>query len=308
MEKRFKIVVYAPETHAQAIREAMSRAGAGVIGAYTDCTFTAKGVGRFRPRAGANPTIGSLNTLEEVVEDRIETVCDGDKLEGVLQAIRDLHPYDEPAIDVYPLAPSSIASPVRPGSPSMSFEIADVRPLSDGYLKVLAVTVRGDNGRTFTREIADNGRAVAVLPYDPERRTALLVRLPRAGPLYAGGPDQLLEAPAGMIDGEDEETAARREAFEEVGARLGALERLATTWPSPGVSAERTTLFLAAYGARDRVAPGGGIEQEDEHITVVELPLAALWAEADSGRIADLKTFALVMALRLRRPSLFEPR
>ena len=188
----------------------------------------------------------------------------------------------------------------------MSFEIADIRSLYDGYLKVSAVTVRADDGRTFVREVTDNGHAVAVLPYDPERRTALLVRLPRAGPLYCGGPDQLLEAPAGMRDGDGEEEAARREAFEEVGAKLGDLERIATTWPSPGISAERTTLFLAAYTLRDRIGVGGGIEAEDEHITVVELPLAALWAQADAGRIADLKTLTLVMALRLRHPFLFE--
>jgi nudix-type nucleoside diphosphatase (YffH/AdpP family) len=187
----------------------------------------------------------------------------------------------------------------------MSFKIAKTELLSDGYVKLVAVTMQGDNGASFMREVADNGRAVAVLPYDPGRRTALLVRLPRAGPLYAGGPDQLLEAPAGMIDGEDEEAAVRREALEEVGARLGELERVAATWPSPGVSAERTTLFLAAYAAADRVAKGGGVEEENEHITVVELPLAALWADADAGRITDLKTLALVMALRLRRPELF---
>src|ERR1700744_5215889 len=100
----------------------------------------------------------------------------------------------------------------------MGFEIAEVRPLHEGYLKVSAVTVRAENGRTFVREVTDNGHAVAVLPYDPERRTALLVRLPRAGPLYCGGPDQLLEAPAGMRDGDGEEDAARREALEETGA------------------------------------------------------------------------------------------
>src|SRR5271170_5884350 len=118
----------------------------------------------------------------------------------------------------------------------MAFEIEKIETLRDGYLKVVGVTLRGGRGGGFTREIADNGRAVAVLPYDPERRTALLVRLPRAGPLYAGGPDQLLEAPAGMIDDEYEEDAARREAMEETGVRLGALDKIATTWPSPGVS------------------------------------------------------------------------
>jgi len=103
MEKRYKVVVYVPESHADALREAMGRAGAGVIGSYTHCTFTIKGTGRFKPEEGANPTIGEVGKLEEVAEDRIETVCAGDKLQDVLKAIRDAHPYEEPATDVYPI-------------------------------------------------------------------------------------------------------------------------------------------------------------------------------------------------------------
>ena len=103
MEKRYKIVVYVPESHANQLREAMGDAGAGKIGNYSHCTFTIKGTGRFRPEEGANPTIGSVGKLEEVAEERIETVCAGDKLDGVLKAIREVHPYEEPATDVYPI-------------------------------------------------------------------------------------------------------------------------------------------------------------------------------------------------------------
>ncbi len=103
MEKKYKLVVYVPETHSEKLREAMGNAGAGVIGNYTHCTFTSKGTGRFKPGEAANPTIGEIGKLEEVEEERIETVCEGDKLDAVLQAIRDVHPYEEPATDVYPL-------------------------------------------------------------------------------------------------------------------------------------------------------------------------------------------------------------
>jgi hypothetical protein len=103
MEKRFKIVVYTPEGDAQGVRDAMTRAGAGVIGDYTDCTFTCKGVGRFRPGPGARPAIGASGALEEVAEDRIEIVCGGDRLQAVIAGIRAVHPYEEPAIDVYAL-------------------------------------------------------------------------------------------------------------------------------------------------------------------------------------------------------------
>jgi hypothetical protein len=103
MEKKYKIVVYVPEANAEQLREAMGNAGAGKIGNYTHCTFTLKGTGRFKPEEGANPTIGKVGKLEEVSEHRIETVCSGDALESVLKAIRDNHPYEEPATDVYPI-------------------------------------------------------------------------------------------------------------------------------------------------------------------------------------------------------------
>lgn len=103
MEKRYKIVVYVPEDHADALREAMAVAGAGVIGNYTHCTFTIKGIGRFKPGEGAHPIVGEVGKLEEAAEDRIETVCAGDKLQDVLKAIRAAHPYEEPATDVYPI-------------------------------------------------------------------------------------------------------------------------------------------------------------------------------------------------------------
>lgn len=95
--------MYVPESHSQILREAIGNAGAGVIGNYTHCTFTIKGTGRFKPAEGANPTIGEVGKLEEVQEDRIETVCTADKLQGILKAIKEVHPYEEPATDVYPI-------------------------------------------------------------------------------------------------------------------------------------------------------------------------------------------------------------
>ncbi|WP_035982161.1 NIF3 1 [Bradyrhizobium sp. STM 3843] len=101
--KVYKIVVYVPEAQGDAVRAAMGAAGAGWIGNYDYCSFTVKGIGRFRPLAGANPTIGAVGRLEAVEEERIETVCAKDRLRDALQAIRTAHPYEEPAIDVYPI-------------------------------------------------------------------------------------------------------------------------------------------------------------------------------------------------------------
>ncbi len=103
LTKNVKIVIFVPETHTDIVREAMGKAGAGKIGNYTYCTFSTKGIGRFKPEQGANPHIGEVGTLEEVVEERIETVCEREKLDAVIDAIKAVHPYDEIAYDVYSL-------------------------------------------------------------------------------------------------------------------------------------------------------------------------------------------------------------
>lgn len=101
--KNVKIVVFVPESHTDLVREAMGKAGAGKIGNYSFCSFSSKGVGRFKPEHGANPHIGEVGKFEEVAEERIETICPREKLESVIAAIKKVHPYDEVALDVYPL-------------------------------------------------------------------------------------------------------------------------------------------------------------------------------------------------------------
>lgn len=102
--KHYKIIVFVPVTHGDRLRQAMGDAGAGIIGNYSYCSFTVKGIGRFRPDEGANPAIGDVGRLEAVEEERIETACAEARLADVLAAIRRAHPYEEPAVDVYPLA------------------------------------------------------------------------------------------------------------------------------------------------------------------------------------------------------------
>ncbi len=192
----------------------------------------------------------------------------------------------------------------------MPVTIDRVETVYQGWLRVLMAHLRGDDGQTFQRAIedhGDNGRGCAVLPYDPERRTALLVRLPRAPVLHLNETRDLIEAPAGLIDeGESGEQAAVREAFEETGVRLTTLEPLGLIWSMPGISSERMALFLAPYAATDRVAEGGGLAEEHENITVLELPLAELARLADAHLLLDMRTFAMVQTLRLRRPDLFD--
>src|SRR5258708_23132061 len=98
-----KIVVFVPQTHADAVRQVLGEAGAGIVGDYKFCSFSVKGVNRFIPLETAHPIIGTIGKLEEVIEERIETVCYKKDLDNVIAAVKKVHPYEEVAIDVYPL-------------------------------------------------------------------------------------------------------------------------------------------------------------------------------------------------------------
>jgi hypothetical protein len=100
---RVKIVTFVPVEDADKVRDALGRAGAGMIGEYTYCSFSSIGTGRFIPSDQANPHIGQVNVLESVTEERIEVVCDRDRAREVITAMKQAHPYEEVAFDVYPL-------------------------------------------------------------------------------------------------------------------------------------------------------------------------------------------------------------
>lgn len=100
-----KVVVFAPESAAESLRTQLADAGAGRIGDYDHASFSAHGVGRFRPLEGATPAIGTVGAVERVDEERIEVIAPR-RLRGLLvDVIRAAHPYEEPAYDVYELAP-----------------------------------------------------------------------------------------------------------------------------------------------------------------------------------------------------------
>lgn len=103
MDKLVKVVVFVPKTYAEIVRQTIGDAGAGRIGNYSHCTFSTNGTGRFKPLEGAKPAIGEVGKIEEVEEERIEFVCEQSRAKDVISAIKRVHPYEEPALDVYPL-------------------------------------------------------------------------------------------------------------------------------------------------------------------------------------------------------------
>jgi dinuclear metal center YbgI/SA1388 family protein len=112
----FKVVVFTPEPDREAVLNSAFQAGAGRIGAYEQCSFAIPGEGTFFGTESAQPAVGERGRRETVRELRLEVVCPARKLAAVLAAIRARHSYEEPAIDVYPLAENRPAVPIATGA------------------------------------------------------------------------------------------------------------------------------------------------------------------------------------------------
>ena len=100
----YKICVYVPENSVEKVKAALFETGAGRIGNYDRCCWQTDGTGQFRPLQNSNPAIGSLNKLEQVNEVKIELVCEDDLVKSAILAMKQSHPYEEPAYDVCKLA------------------------------------------------------------------------------------------------------------------------------------------------------------------------------------------------------------
>lgn len=103
MTQLHALVVYSPATHTPEVLQAIGDAGAGSIGNYSHCSFVTPGTGRFLPRDGAKPFLGTVGIPEEAAEDRIECVVEAPHLAAVVAALRDAHPYEEPAFMTWPV-------------------------------------------------------------------------------------------------------------------------------------------------------------------------------------------------------------
>ena len=100
---KVKIFVTVPIENTQEVRDAVCKAGAGIIGEYSYCTTCVKSIGTFIPNDNSKPYIGKNNKLEYVEEDKLEVICDIQKAKHVITELRKVHPYEEPAIDIVPL-------------------------------------------------------------------------------------------------------------------------------------------------------------------------------------------------------------
>jgi len=202
--------------------------------------------------------------------------------------------------------PSMMGAENPPGS-NPRVRVKDIRLLSDNWYRLHSTTLelQGPDGlwSTQQRETYDRGNGATILLYDLDNRTVLLTAQFRY-PAYVNGHADgiLIETAAGLLDEDDPETAIRREAIEETGHEVGELTHVFDVFMSPGSVTERLHFYAAPYSSATRRTAGGGLVDEGEHITVVELGVDEALAMIDVGRIADAKTIMLLQWAVLRGP------
>lgn len=161
--REIKIVTFVPEGDLERVRGALASAGAGIIGEYEMCSFASTGQGTFMGKAGSRPAIGKAGHFETVHERRLEMVCSRKALPLALETLRQLHPYEEPAVDIYPLE-SQPERGVGLGRRITLDHGATLRELAErlkAHLGVSAVQVAAASGVDLDRERFDR---IGVLP------------------------------------------------------------------------------------------------------------------------------------------------
>jgi dinuclear metal center YbgI/SA1388 family protein len=155
-----KLVVFVPHAEAERLRAALSAAGAGVIGHYSECSFELRGRGSFCGDETTNPTIGRSRRLEYADETRLEMVVPRRRVGAVVRALYATHSYEEPAFDLYPVEGVAARGAVGVGrvgvlrNPMRGVKLADAL---EGRVDLSCATVIGDLRRTFRSVTAAAG-------------------------------------------------------------------------------------------------------------------------------------------------------
>ena len=183
--------------------------------------------------------------------------------------------------------------------------VVEERLLSDNWytLKTTAFDYLRRDGiwQRQHRETYDRGNGAVLLLFNAARGTVLLTRQFRF-PAYVNGcaDGLLIEACAGLLDGDDPQTCIQREAAEETGYLIRAPRKVFEAYMSPGSVTEKLFFFIADYEDRDRITEGGGVYSEGEDIELIELTLTESLAMIASGAIQDGKTIMLLQHAALQ--------
>ena len=150
------------------------------------------------------------------------------------------------------------------------------------------------------RESYDRGNGATVLLYNTKKKTVILISQFRM-PTYLNGNESgvMIEACAGLLDGDDPETCVIKEAEEESGFRINSVKKIFEAYMSPGAVTEIVHFYIGEYSESDRVSEGGGLADEQEDITVLEIQFQEALRLVSSGGIKDAKTIMLLQYMEL---------
>ncbi len=176
--------------------------------------------------------------------------------------------------------------------------------LSDNWYTLKKVTYdflkKGGSWQTHTREAYDRGNGATILLYNKENQTVILIRQFRL-PTYINGNEtgMLIETCAGLLDSNNPEDCIKKEIEEETGFKIMHVEKIGEAYMSPGSVTEIIHFFIAEYTSSMKTSKGGGVDEEQEEIEVLELPFSIALKMITTGAIKDGKTILLLQHLRL---------
>jgi len=176
LESLYKLVVFVPVTHGEAVREAISAAGGGFIGRYSDCSFRIRGTGTFRPGQGTKPFIGQTGALEEVEEFRLETIIYERDISRVLAAMEKAHPYEEVAYDLYRLEnQGKVFSPGRKGHLMQKTKLGDYVEQVKACLGIGSLRIVGSLDHNIMNVAVISGSGASLMSHALRQNVDLLV-------------------------------------------------------------------------------------------------------------------------------------
>ncbi|GAB1307536.1 GDP-mannose pyrophosphatase NudK [Urechidicola sp. KH5] len=178
--------------------------------------------------------------------------------------------------------------------------------LSDNWYKLDKVSFEylSDHGewQLQHRESYDRGNGAAILLYNKEKNSVILTRQFRMPTYLNGNEDGMsIEVCAGLLDGDEPEVCAKKEAEEESGYRVKSIERVLEAYMSPGAVTEIVYLFIAEYTDEMRVSEGGGLDDEQENIEVLEVSFSEALEMVNNKQICDGKTIMLLQYAQIHK-------
>ena len=185
-------------------------------------------------------------------------------------------------------------------------KIKKTEVLSDNWYTLNKVTYeyqkKDGQWETHAREAYDRGNGATILLYNKEKQTVILTKQFRL-PTFLNGNNSgmLIEACAGLLDKDDAEACIRKETEEETGYKISDVKKIFESYMSPGSVTEILHFFIAEYAADMKVSEGGGVEEEQENIEVLELDFETACSMIYSGEVKDGKTIMLLQYAKIHQ-------